>query len=123
MGIRTFMSKDSSVEAPILHRNSLSRAFRDGFVVNVFNPKTAIFFLAFLPQFVDPALGAVHWQMLVLGLTFMTLGILSDGMFAFAAGALGEVVRRNQSFRRLLQWFSGASFVGLGVTAALATRK
>ena len=85
LGISTFVSKDHGSHAPVITPTSLHRAFRDGFVVNLFNPKTAIFFLAFLPQFVDPAHGPVHWQILMLGLTFMGLGILSDGIFAIAA--------------------------------------
>lgn len=123
MGIRTFMSKDLDPAMPRVRSEPLRRAFRDGFVVNLFNPKTAIFFLAFLPQFVDPAQGAVHWQILALGLTFMALGMLTDGMFAFAAGAAGDFLRRSRALQRLLRWFSGASFIGLGVSAALATRK
>jgi len=123
MGIRTFMSKESDPELPAVPAEPLRRAFRDGFVVNLFNPKTAIFFLAFLPQFVDPARGALHWQILVLGLTFMGLGILSDGVFALVAGAAGDFLRRSRRFQRFLRWFSGTSFIGLGVTAALATRK
>jgi threonine/homoserine/homoserine lactone efflux protein len=70
IGIRTFVAKDSDSEAPTVPAEPLRRVFRDGFVVNLFNPKTAIFFLAFLPQFVDPARGALHWQILFLGLTF-----------------------------------------------------
>ena len=73
MGIRTLMAKDPSPEMPLVPAEPLHRAFRDGFVVNLFNPKTAIFFLAFLPQFVDPARSALHWQILILGLTFMGL--------------------------------------------------
>jgi len=123
MGIRTFMSKEPGPEAPTVAAGSLREVFRDGFVVNLFNPKTAIFFLAFLPQFVDPARAAVHWQILILGLTFMALGIMSDGMFALVAGAAGDFLRRNRRFLRFQRWFAGTSFVGLGVTAALATRK
>ena len=79
IGIRTLDGQGPDPEAPAVPAEPLRRAFRDGFVVNLFNPKTAIFFLAFLPQFVDPARGALHWQILVLGLTFMGLGIISDG--------------------------------------------
>src|SRR5215212_9450231 len=82
IGIRALTAEDHDPEAPVVPAEPLHRVFRDGFVVNLFNPKTAIFFLAFLPQFVDPARGAVHWQILILGLTFMGLGIISDGMFA-----------------------------------------
>ena len=123
MGIRTFMAKDPDPVAPSVAAEPLHRVFRDGFVVNLFNPKTAIFFLAFLPQFVDPARSAVHWQILVLGLTFMGLGILSDAGFALVAGMAGDFLRRNRRFLRLQRWFAGTSFIGLGVTAAMATRK
>ncbi|MBB3233299.1 LysE family translocator [Phyllobacterium endophyticum] len=123
IGIRTLLAKDPHPEAPAVPAEPLRRVFRDGFVVNLFNPKTAIFFLAFLPQFVDPARGALHWQILVLGLTFMVLGIISDGIFALIAGAAGDFLRRNRRFLRLQRWFAGTSFIGLGVTAALATRK
>jgi threonine/homoserine/homoserine lactone efflux protein len=122
MGIRTLLAKDPEPAAAAVPSERLARVFRDGFVVNLFNPKTAIFFLAFLPQFVDPA-RAVHWQILVLGLTFMGLGVLSDGMFALVAGAAGDFLRRNRRFLRLQRWFAGTSFIGLGITAALATRK
>jgi threonine/homoserine/homoserine lactone efflux protein len=123
IGIRTFMAKDLDPAAPVAPAEPLSRAFRDGFLVNLFNPKTAIFFLAFLPQFVDPARGALHWQILVLGFTFMGLGMVTDGMFALAAGAAGDFLRRSRRFLRFQRWFAGTSFIGLGVTAALATRK
>ena len=123
MGIRAFLAKEPDPEAPVFEATSLHRSFRDGFVVNLLNPKTAIFFLSFLPQFVDPTRGAVHWQILILGLTFMGLGILSDGMFALVAGAAGDFLRGSQRFQRILRWFSGTSFIGLGVSAALATRK
>ncbi len=123
IGIRTFMARDLDIEAPVLPAAPLYRAFRDGFVVNLFNPKTAIFFLAFLPQFVDPARGGLHWQILTLGLTFMGLGIISDGMFALTAGAAGDFLRRDTRFLRFQRWFAGTSFIGLGLSAALATRK
>jgi threonine/homoserine/homoserine lactone efflux protein len=123
LGIRSLTAKDPDPAAPAMPAGTLRRVFRDGFVVNLFNPKTAIFFLAFLPQFVDPARGALHWQILILGLTFMGLGIVSDGMYALAAGAAGDFLRRNRRFRRIQRWFAGTSFIGLGVTAALAPRK
>jgi threonine/homoserine/homoserine lactone efflux protein len=123
IGIRTLLAKDPDPDAPAVPAEPLRRVFRDGFVVNLFNPKTAIFFLAFLPQFVDPARGALHWQILVLGLTFMVLGMMSDGVFALLAGAAGDFLRRNRRFLKLQRWFAGTSFIGLGVTAAMAARK
>jgi threonine/homoserine/homoserine lactone efflux protein len=123
IGIRTLMAKDLNPKAPGVPAATLRRVFCDGFVVNLFNPKTAIFFLAFLPQFVDPARGALHWQILILGLTFIGLGMLSDAMFALAAGTAGNFLRRNRRFLRFQRWFAGTSFIGLGVTAALASRR
>jgi threonine/homoserine/homoserine lactone efflux protein len=123
IGVRTLMTGDPDAKAAMVRTEPLHAVFRDGFVVNLFNPKTGIFFLAFLPQFVDAGRGAVHWQILVLGLTFMGLGILSDGVFALIAGAAGNLLRRNRRFLRFQRWFAGTSFIGLGITAALATRK
>jgi len=123
IGIRTFLAKDPHPDAAAPPKAPLRRIFRDGFLVNLFNPKTAIFFLAFLPQFVDPARGPLHWQILILGLTFMGLGMMSDGMYALAAGTAGDFLRRSRRFLRFQRRFAGTSFIGLGVTAALATRK
>jgi threonine/homoserine/homoserine lactone efflux protein len=123
MGVRTFMAGDPPADTPVFAPEPLHRAFRDGFVVNLLNPKTAIFFLAFLPQFVDPTRAPLHGQIIVLGLTFMGLGILSDGMFALLAGVAGDHLRSSRRAQRLLRWFSGTSFIGLGVTAALVARK
>jgi threonine/homoserine/homoserine lactone efflux protein len=86
--------------------------------VNVLNPKTALFFLAFLPQFVDPS-RTVWTQVLVLGLTFVALGVLTDGLYAVTAGTLARWLKRR---RRFLRYASGSVFVGLGVSAALAKR-
>ncbi len=123
LGVRTLLSREAPADCDLPPPRRLRRIFRDGFVVNLLNPKTALFFLAFLPQFVDPALGAVHWQILALGLVFMGLGMLSDGMFALLAGSAGDWLRRNRRFLRFQRWFAGSAFIGLGVTAALAGRK
>jgi threonine/homoserine/homoserine lactone efflux protein len=122
IGIQTLLAKDPQAAAPDAALPSLRRVFRDGFVVNLFNPKTAIFFLAFLPQFIAPERGGVFWQILILGFTFMGLGILSDGAFALAAGTAGDFLRRNRRFLRCQRWLAGTSFCGLGVTAALVSR-
>jgi threonine/homoserine/homoserine lactone efflux protein len=92
--------------------------FTQGVVVNVLNPKTALFFLAFLPQFIDPD-RTVWTQVVVLGLTFVALGFVSDGLYSLAAGTLGRWLRAHRS---LLRYGSGSVFVGLGVSAALAKR-
>jgi threonine/homoserine/homoserine lactone efflux protein len=104
-------------------REPRARLFRRGFVVNVLNPKTALFFLAFLPQFVDPARGAVALQVALLGLCFIVLGVLSDGAYALAAGGLGERLRRSAAVRRRLDRLSGGVYLGLGAAAALSTER
>ena len=87
--------------------------------MNTLNPKTALFFLAFLPQFVDPARGAVWAQILALGLLFAALGFMSDGTWALVAGTLGERLRRSRRFPSVQRYVSGSVFVGLGAVAAL----
>jgi threonine/homoserine/homoserine lactone efflux protein len=119
LGIRALAYR---AEAPTLfpERNRTDRRlFWEGFLVDLLNPKTALFFLAFLPQFVDPVQGAVAPQMLILGAMFTSLGLVSDGTYAVAAGALGRRLRTARSERRL-QRASGVVYLGLGVTAALA---
>jgi len=97
----------------------LRRAFMRGVVVNVLNPKTALFFLAFLPQFVDADRGGVWSQVLVLGLLFVGLGLVSDSLYALAAGTVGGLLHRRRS---ALQYGSGVVYIGLGAAAALAKR-
>jgi len=100
-------------------REPLRRAFARGVVVNVLNPKTALFFLAFLPQFVDPDRGAVWPQVVALGLVFVVLGLASDSLYAFAAGFFGRFLRRRRS---ILRYASGTVYVGLGAVTAFARR-
>ncbi len=88
--------------------------------MNVLNPKTALFFLAFLPQFVDPAAGRPAPQMLVLGALFVTLGVLSDGTYALVASRLGAWLRTRRSFARNRRYVSGGVYIALGAAAALS---
>jgi threonine/homoserine/homoserine lactone efflux protein len=118
LGVRKLAGRDDAAE-PERRRETLRRAFARGAVVNVLNPKTALFFLAFLPQFVDPGRGSVWSQALVLGLVFVALGLVSDSLYALAAGAVGGALRRR---RRGLRYGSGVVYVGLGAAAALAKR-
>ena len=98
-----------------------SALFRQGMVVNVLNPKTAIFFLAFLPQFVDPSM-AVAPQVLVLGAEFIAIAVISDGAYAVAAGTLGERVRRSAVANRWVDRAAGGALISLGGLAALSKR-
>jgi threonine/homoserine/homoserine lactone efflux protein len=102
---------------------SNSRLFWQGVVVNVLNPKTAIFFVAFFPQFVDPAKGHVALQMVILGVCFVVLGILSDGSYALAASAATRLFRRNSRRRPPLLRLSGGIYIGLGALTALSNTR
>jgi threonine/homoserine/homoserine lactone efflux protein len=117
LGIRRLLSREPSESLPAPDQ-PLSRLFRQGVVVNVLNPKTALFFLAFLPQFVDPS-KTVWTQVVVLGLTFVGLGFVSDGLYALTAGTFARWLRER---RRAMRYASGSIFVGLGVSSALAKR-
>ena len=117
LGIRRLLECPRTEVDP--RREPLRRAFLRGAVVNVLNPKTALFFLAFLPQFVDPARGSVWFQVLALGLVFVALGLVSDSLYAIAAGFLGRFLRRREP---LLRYGSGTVYVGLGAVTALARR-
>jgi Putative threonine efflux protein len=103
-----------------LPRHSHARLFRDGFIVNLLNPKTALFFLAFLPQFVEVGRGHVAMQIVFLGFIFTVLGLVTDGLYALAAGTAGNWLKRSRGFLRLERYVSGGLYIGLGVTAAFA---
>ena len=90
--------------------------------MNVLNPKTALFFLAFLPQFVDPARGSVAGQVAIFGCLFVVLAALSDSTYAVTAAALAGRLRASERARRLRRLVTGGVFVVLGVTAATAKR-
>ncbi len=118
LGIRKVLER-SSPEHRDPRPEPLRRAFVRGIVVNVLNPKTALFFLAFLPQFVDPDRGGVWSQALGLGLVFVGLGLVSDSLYAFVAGTAAAALRRH---RRVMRYGSGLVYVGLGAAAGLAKR-
>jgi threonine/homoserine/homoserine lactone efflux protein len=119
IGVRKLLGRDDPSLEPAEQRVSYRRAFVRGAVVNVLNPKTALFFLALLPQFVDPDRGGVWSQALLLGLLFALLGSVTDSAYTLAAGTVGGVLRRR---RRGMRYGSGLVFVGLGAVAAFAKR-
>lgn len=98
------------------------RAFRDGILVETLNPKTAAFFLAFVPQFVDPAAGPVFWQFLLLGSLTVLFNAAADLAMILLADRVGATVRRRPGLLRRIRQGSAAVFAGLGLTLALARR-
>ena len=97
------------------------RAYTQGVVVNLTNPKTVVFVFAFLPQFVDPDAHHPWLQVIVLGLSFALLGFLSDSMYALAAGTVADRLRGSAGIARVQRWFGGGVLVGLGILAAVWT--
>ena len=104
-------------------RRSASRLFMDGVVVSVLNPKIAVFFLAFLPQFVDPARGAVAAQIFTLGLLYVMLALLTDGMYAVLAASVRHWIDASAMRGPVPRYASGAVYIGLGVSTAISGRK
>ncbi|HZB53355.1 MAG TPA: LysE family translocator, partial [Reyranella sp.] len=81
---------------------------------------TALFFLAFLPQFVEPERGHLATQVVFLGLLFAALGFITDGCYALVAGTAGKWLRQSRRYLEVERYVSGTLFIGLGLTAAFA---
>jgi threonine/homoserine/homoserine lactone efflux protein len=120
LGIRAILARgDGGAAAPAARERRLGRIFRQGVLVNVTNPKTALFFFAFLPQFVDPHGAAVPGQIVVLGLVFAVLGLITDSAWGLLAGSAAGWVRGRSAVRSIQRWVTGCVFIGLGVATAL----
>lgn len=121
LGLRALLDRAAGPggEAPPPREARRSRIFRQGALVNVTNPKTALFFFAFLPQFVDPHGSAVPEQIVVLGLTFAGLGLITDSAWGIAAGSAAGWVKGRSAVRSVQRWITGCVFIGLGVATAL----
>lgn len=122
LGYRLLRSGAPAAGSADSKRRSLAQIFANGVVVNLTNPKAALFFLALLPQFVDPARGPGWSQGLVLGMTFLTIALVTDTFYVLGAGAIGARLRRDPGVGRATRRISGAVYIGLGVAAALMER-
>jgi threonine/homoserine/homoserine lactone efflux protein len=120
IGIRRLLEKDEEVVRTGPGPRSLVRVYWQGVLVNLLNPKTALFFLAFLPQFVERGGEPVALQTTILGLLFVSLGMLSDGTYALVASGARQRLLTSPIFARRRRVVTGTIYIGLGVTAALA---
>ncbi len=122
LGVRAILEKTPAVPGTGAIALSAPKAFRQAVLAEVLNPKTALFFLAFLPQFVNPANGAVMLQLTILGVIFVLLGLLSTVVFAVGAGKLGSFLRRNPTVLKWQGKVVGTIYCGLGLRLALQER-
>jgi threonine/homoserine/homoserine lactone efflux protein len=117
VGLRTLITKTAAMSGDS-SSVTLKRSFTQGVVVNTLNPKVALFFLSYLPQFIDADKGAAWSQALILGSTFVVLGCITDGMYALTASALRNKLLTGRTLPFVQRYVAGTVFVALGVMAA-----
>jgi len=120
LGIKTLRHNDEQIAEADTGETKLLRLYGQGLLVNLLNPKTALFFLAFLPQFVDPGRGHVTLQILQLGILFALMGWCSDSVYAVVAGTVAERIRGSLRLRRAQRNVSGGALIALGLASAFS---
>ncbi|RJF98088.1 LysE family translocator [Noviherbaspirillum saxi] len=122
LGIKALRAPDAQAVEQRFGAARIGRVFRDGFVVALLNPKTTIFFAAFLPQFMDPS-APVIGQSIVLGAVFVAIAATTDCFYVFAAGAIAPMLGRMRGANVVGRYVTAGAFIGLGVfTAAVGGR-
>ncbi len=119
LGIKTLLTRPQLSGEKTTEAMSLPKIFSQAVVVNVLNPKAALFFLAFLPQFVHPERGNISVQVLILGSMVAGIGILSGSLYSLLAGSIGKSLRGNIKFLQGQRYFAGVVYLGLGAATAL----
>jgi len=119
LGWKALTAGDAPLSAAAAPEVSAWRAYGRGVLVNALNPKVALFFLAFIPQFVRPGRGAVPMQFLVLGAIFIAVAFVIDLAYAMTSGAIGGLVARSPRFAAAQRKFAGFAYLALGTSAAL----
>ena len=120
LGIKKLVGKNVPVNAGPQRNFSYKQIFYEGLVVNVLNPKTALFFFSFLPQFINVSSGSVVLQMFMLGSIFTCMGIVSDGLYAITAAKVSVYIKKNKKVIALQNYFTGTVYIILGLYTALS---
>jgi threonine/homoserine/homoserine lactone efflux protein len=120
LGVRRLLEKDEGQRTIAPHSTRLARTFGQGVLLSVFNPKEALFFFAFLPQFIDPSKGQIAVQVLLLSMIWLALATCSDSLYALIAGSARHWLKGNLTFLRSQRYFAGGVFLALGIGAALS---
>jgi threonine/homoserine/homoserine lactone efflux protein len=123
LGLRAIAAPSSPLQVQGVAREQLGRVFRQGMLTNVLNPKVALFFFAFLPQFTDPARGSVPLQIALLGMIFIVNGTIVCAIYALAASRLGEWLTTRYDVATWLNRAMGGLLLGLGVRLAFQSRQ
>ncbi len=120
LGIRTLFAPEDKQASEAEDPSSLWRIYAQGVIVNLLNPKTALFFFAFLPQFVDISKGNPTLQIMSLGILFVAMATCTDGAYALLSSSVANRIKGNASFLKRQRYLTGMVYVGLGVTTALS---
>jgi threonine/homoserine/homoserine lactone efflux protein len=120
LGLRRILTRESIIDPAASEWLSLGRIYRQGVTVAVLNPKTALFFFAFLPQFVDASRSPVPLQLLTLGSLFVLMAICTDSLYSFLAGTAGRWLKGTPAFLRFERYVAGSIYIALGLVAALS---
>lgn len=120
LGVRVLLARDMDQAVPAPAPRRLSRLFTQGFLVNLLNPKTALWFYAFLPQFVDPARGAVPEQIMLFGVLFVVLAACTDSCYALLGATVGRWLASKARVKRGQRYVTGGLYIALGLSAAVA---
>ena len=120
LGVRAFMKKPEAATIEASEPRSLLGIFRDGVVVNILNPKTALFFLAFIPQFVTPSSGDIALQCAFLGGVFVLIAFCTDVAWSLVASGAGSWLRGHPRFVSSQRYVAGSVYLTLGLTAAFS---
>ena len=120
LGVRKLLERQEEQREELRAPEGLKQVFIQGFIVNLLNPKTAMFFLAFLPQFVDAGHGSVAVQILSFGLILVLLAIAVEVAYVLLSSQLRLWLRENRRLRNSRRYLAGGAYIGLGLTTALS---